>query len=50
MHVRTVVGSGAEPSDVKLAQLFLLGQLDVVAEVAVVPLVVEIMKSLSDSS
>ena len=47
MHVRTVVGSGTESSDVELAQLLLLGQLDVMAEVAVVPLVIEnaIMKS-----
>jgi len=41
MHVRTVVCSGTESGDVELAQLLLLGQLDVVAEVAVVPLVVE---------
>lgn len=40
MHVRAVVGSGAESSDVELAQLLLLWQLNVVAEVAVVPLVV----------
>lgn len=38
MHVRTVVGSGTKSSDVELAQLLLLGQLDVVAEVTVVPL------------
>ena len=38
MHVRAVVGSGTEPSYVELAQLLLLRQLDVVAEVAVVPL------------
>lgn len=41
MHVRTVVGSGTESSDVELAQLLLLWQLNVVAEVAVVPLVME---------
>lgn len=39
MHVRTVVSSGTKPSDVELAQLLLLGQLNVMAEVAVVPLV-----------
>lgn len=39
MHVRAVVGSGAEPGDVELAQLLLLWQLDVVAEVAVIALV-----------
>lgn len=38
MHVRTVVGSGTKSSDVELAQLLLLGQLDVMAEVTVVPL------------
>ena len=41
MHVGTVVCSGAEPSDVELAQFLLLQQLNVMAEVAVVPLVVE---------
>ena len=41
MHVRTVVGPGTEPSDVELAQLLLLGQLNVMAEVAVVPLLIE---------
>lgn len=40
MHVGTVVGPGAVPRDVELTQLLLLGQLDVVAEVTVVPLVV----------
>lgn len=40
MHVGTVVAAGAETSDVKFTQLLLLGQLDVMAEVAVVPLVV----------
>lgn len=39
MHVGTVVGSGTEPSDVEFTQLLLLWQLDVVAEVTVVPLV-----------
>ena len=38
MHVRTVVGPGTKSSDVELAQLLLLGQLDVVAEVAVISL------------
>lgn len=41
MHVRTVIGTGTEPSYVELAQLLFLGQLNVVAEVAVVPLVVK---------
>lgn len=41
MHVGAVVGTSAESSDIELAQLLLLGQLNVVAEVAVVPLVVE---------
>lgn len=41
MHVGTVVGSGTKSSDVELAQLLLLGQLNVMAEVAVVPLVIE---------
>lgn len=41
MHVGTVVGPGAVSSDVELAQLLLFGQLDVMAEVAVVPLVVK---------
>lgn len=47
MHVRTVVSSGTKPSDVELAQLLLLGQLNVMAEVAVVPLLRKkaIMKS-----
>lgn len=44
VHVGTVVGPGAEARDVELAQLLLLGQLHVVAEVAVVPLVVEMEK------
>lgn len=39
MHVRTVVSSGTKPSDVELAQFLLLGQLNVMAEVAVVSLV-----------
>lgn len=38
MHVGTVVGSGTEAGDVELAELLLLGQLDVMAEVAVVAL------------
>lgn len=41
MHVRTVVSSSTESCDVELAQLLLLRQLDVMAEVAVIPLVVE---------
>ena len=40
MHVGTVLGPSAEASDVELAKLLLLGQLDVMAEVTVVPLVV----------
>lgn len=39
MHVWTVVGTGAKAGDVELAQLLLFGQLDVMAEVAVVTLV-----------
>lgn len=38
MHVGTVVGSGTKSSDVELAQLLLLGQLNVMAEVTVVTL------------
>lgn len=38
MHVGTVVGAGTKPGDVELAQLLLFGQLDVVAEVTVVTL------------
>lgn len=38
MHVRTVVSSGTESSDVELAQLLLLWQLNVMAEVTVVAL------------
>lgn len=38
MHVGTVVGTGTKPCDVELAQLLLFGQLDVMAEVAVVTL------------
>lgn len=41
MHVGTVVGAGAESSDVEFTQLLLLRQFNVMAEVAVVPLVVE---------
>lgn len=41
MHVGTVIGTSAESSYIELAQLLLLGQLDVMAEVAVVPLVVK---------
>lgn len=48
MHVGTVVRSGTESSDVELAQLLLLGQLDVVAEVAVVPLQVDDQTIKSD--
>jgi hypothetical protein len=40
MHVGTVLGPSTEASDVELAKLLLLGQLDVMAEVTVVPLVV----------
>ncbi len=39
MHVGTVVSSGTKSSDVELAQLLLLGQLNVMAEVAVVTLI-----------
>lgn len=39
MHVRTVVSSSTKPSDVELAQLLLLGQFNIMTEVAVVPLV-----------
>lgn len=39
MHVRAVVSSGTEASDVELAKLFLFRQIDIMAEVAVVPLV-----------
>lgn len=49
MHVRTVVGSGTESSYVELAQLLLLRQLNIMTEVAVVPLVVKkraIMRSM----
>lgn len=41
MHVRAVVGSSTVTSDVKLAQLFVLGQLDVVTKVAVFLLVIK---------
>lgn len=48
MHVRAVVSSGTKPSDVEFAQLLLLGQLNVMAEIAVIPLVRKkvIMKSV----
>lgn len=39
MHVRAVVSSGTKASDVELAKLFLFGQVHIMAEVAVVPLV-----------
>lgn len=38
MHVGTVVSTGTKPGDVELAQLLLFGQLDVMAEVTVVTL------------
>lgn len=38
MHVGAVLSPGTEPRDVKLAQLSLLRQFDVVAEIAVVSL------------
>lgn len=38
MHVGAVFSPCAEASDVELAEFFLLGQLNVVAEVAVFPL------------
>lgn len=38
VHVRAVLSPGTEPCDVKLAQLPLLRQLDVVAKIAVVSL------------
>lgn len=38
MHVGAVLGTRAKARDVELAQLSFLGQLDVVAEIAVVPL------------
>lgn len=38
MHVGAVLGSGAEPCDVELAQLSLLWQFDVMAEITVVSL------------
>lgn len=41
MHVGTVVGPGTEASYVEFAQLLLLRQLYVMAEVTVVPLVVK---------
>lgn len=41
MHVGTILSPGTEASDVELAQLHLLGQLNVMAEVTVVPLVVK---------
>lgn len=39
MHVRAVVSSGTKPSDVEFAKLLLLGQLNVMTEIAVIPLV-----------
>ena len=41
MHVRAVVSSSTESSNVELAQLLLLRQFYVMAEVAVVPLMVK---------
>lgn len=38
MHVGTMLGTGTKPGDVELAQLLLFGQLDVMAEVTVVTL------------
>lgn len=38
MHVGAVLGARAEARDVELAQLAFLRQLDVVAEIAVIPL------------
>lgn len=38
VHVWTVLCPRAEPSDVELAELFLLGQFNVMAEVAVLSL------------
>lgn len=38
MHVRAILGSRAKSSDVKLAQLSFLRQLNVMAKIAVVPL------------
>lgn len=44
MHVRTVVSAGTKPSDVELAQLLLFGQLDVMAKVTVVTLMMNMKK------
>lgn len=38
MHVWTVVCTGTKPGDVELAQLLLFGQLNVMAEVTVITL------------
>lgn len=41
MHVRAVVSSGTKASDVELAKLFLFRQIHIMAEVAVVSLVLK---------
>lgn len=38
MHVRTIFSPGTEASDIELAKFFLLWQLNVMTEVAMLPL------------